>query len=92
MPSYAHLPEQERRLLAQYMASLKVEDWYLEATKKAEYEKLTGSSILLNTSLNLNGEPIVNTPDDALRCFVTSGMDALFIGNHLLLKQNFING
>lgn len=42
MPSYAHLPEQERRLLAAYMASLKVEDWYLHETKKAEYEKLTG--------------------------------------------------
>jgi sulfur-oxidizing protein SoxX len=42
MPSYAHLPEQERRTLAQYMASLKVEDWYLAETRKAEYEKLTG--------------------------------------------------
>jgi hypothetical protein len=42
MPSYAHLPEDERRLLARYMASLKVEDWYLEETKKMEYEKLTG--------------------------------------------------
>ncbi len=42
MPSYAHLPAQERRLLASYMASLKVEDWYLHETKKAEHEKLTG--------------------------------------------------
>ena len=42
MPSYAHLPEQERKLLAAYMSSLKVEDWYLEETRKAEYEKLTG--------------------------------------------------
>lgn len=42
MPSFAHLPEQERRTLAAYMASLKVKDWYLEETRKAEYEKLTG--------------------------------------------------
>lgn len=42
MPSYAHLPEQERRTLARYMASLKVDDWYLEETRKSEYEKLTG--------------------------------------------------
>lgn len=42
MPSYAHLPEEERRALAAYMSSLKVEDWYLEDTKKREYEKLTG--------------------------------------------------
>ncbi len=42
MPSYAHLPEEERRLLAAYMGSLKVKDWYLYETKKSEYEKLTG--------------------------------------------------
>jgi L-cysteine S-thiosulfotransferase len=42
MPSYATLPEGERHLLAQYLASLKVNDWYFDQTKKAEYEKLTG--------------------------------------------------
>lgn len=42
MPSFAHLPEQERRDLAAYMASLKVEEWYLPEVKKDEYEKLTG--------------------------------------------------
>ncbi|HKJ83260.1 MAG TPA: c-type cytochrome [Mariprofundaceae bacterium] len=42
MPSYANLPESERQLLATYMASLKVKDWYLEEVKKKEYEKLTG--------------------------------------------------
>lgn len=43
MPSYAHLPEQDRRTLAAYMASHKVEDWYLEDLKKLEYKKLTGN-------------------------------------------------
>jgi L-cysteine S-thiosulfotransferase len=43
MPSYATLPEAERHLLAQYLASLKVKDWYLDQAKKAEYEKLTGA-------------------------------------------------
>ncbi len=42
MPSFSHLPESERRLLARYVASLKVEDWYLKETQKAAYEKLTG--------------------------------------------------
>lgn len=42
MPSYANIPEEDRRVLAKYLASLKVKDWYLEETKKAEYEKLTG--------------------------------------------------
>jgi len=44
MPSYAHLSEQDRRLLASYIASLKVKDWYLPETRKAEYEKLTGKT------------------------------------------------
>jgi len=44
MPSYAHLNETERKVLANYMASLKVEDWYLEEVKKKEYEKLTGKT------------------------------------------------
>ncbi|MCG6968547.1 MAG: cytochrome c [Gammaproteobacteria bacterium] len=44
MPSYAKLNEQERRLLASYLASLKVEDWYLQETKKMEFEKLTGKT------------------------------------------------
>jgi hypothetical protein len=42
MPSYAGLSETDRHILAGYLASLKVQDWYLEQTKKAEYEKLTG--------------------------------------------------
>ena len=42
MPSYASLPEADRRLLAKYLSSLKVKDWYLEQTKEAEYKKLTG--------------------------------------------------
>jgi sulfur-oxidizing protein SoxX len=42
MPSYAQLPEQDRRMLAQYMASLKVKDWYLDRLKQAEHRALTG--------------------------------------------------
>jgi sulfur-oxidizing protein SoxX len=42
MPSFASIPEADRRVLAKYLASLKVKDWYLEETRKAEYEKLTG--------------------------------------------------
>jgi cytochrome c len=42
MPSFADLPEEQRRILAKYMASLKVKDWYLDTARAAEYEKLTG--------------------------------------------------
>ena len=44
MPSYAHVPEEDRKTLAAFLASLKVEDWYLEEVKKTEYEKLTGKT------------------------------------------------
>jgi L-cysteine S-thiosulfotransferase len=42
MPSYADISDKDRHILAGYLASLKVQDWYLEQTKKSEYEKLTG--------------------------------------------------
>lgn len=42
MPSYAALSDTDRHTLASYMSSLKVQDWYLAETRKAEYEKLTG--------------------------------------------------
>jgi sulfur-oxidizing protein SoxX len=44
MPSYARLPEPERRLLARYLASLQVKDWYLAETRRLEQEKLTGAA------------------------------------------------
>jgi sulfur-oxidizing protein SoxX len=42
MPSFSKIPEADRRILAQYISSLKVKDWYLDETKKTAYEKLTG--------------------------------------------------
>jgi carbamoyltransferase len=45
----------------------------------------TGMSVVLNTSFNLRGQPIVRTPDDAVATFVRSGMDALALGDHLVL-------
>jgi sulfur-oxidizing protein SoxX len=45
MPSYSELPEKDRRTLASFLASLKVKDWYLEETRKSEYEKLTGKDL-----------------------------------------------
>lgn len=51
-----------------------------------EFEKLSGVPVLLNTSFNVMGEPIVESPADAIRCFYSTGMDYLFLGNHLLSK------
>ena len=46
----------------------------------------TGCPVLINTSFNVRGEPIVGTPEDAFRCFMGTGIEALVIGNCLLLK------
>jgi len=44
----------------------------------------TGCAVLVNTSFNVRGEPVVCTPDDAYRCFVNTEMDHLVIGNFIL--------
>jgi len=48
------------------------------------FEAKTGCPVLVNTSFNVRGEPVVCTPDDAFRCFVNTEMDYLAIGNFLL--------
>ncbi len=48
------------------------------------FEQLTGVPMVLNTSFNVRGEPIVNSPDDALRCFFATDMDAVFLGDFLV--------
>lgn len=50
------------------------------------FEQIKGMPVLLNTSLNLRGEPITMTPEDAYRCFERSGMDCLIIGNFIISK------
>jgi carbamoyltransferase len=47
-----------------------------------------GVPVLLNTSFNIRGDTIVRTPEDAVRCFRTTGMDALAIGPYLLRKRH----
>jgi carbamoyltransferase len=52
------------------------------------FEARTGYGILVNTSFNVRGEPIVCTPEDAYRCFMRTEMDALVLGNCLLRKEH----
>jgi len=53
----------------------------------AYFEELTGEGVVLNTSFNVKGEPIVLTPDDALRCFHTTALDCLALGPFWLTKR-----
>ena len=50
------------------------------------FKKVTGKSVLLNTSFNVRGEPIVCTPLDAYRCFMATDMDVLVINDYVFLK------
>jgi carbamoyltransferase len=52
-----------------------------------EFKKLTGCSVLVNTSFNVRGEPIVCTPDEAYRCFMRTEMDYLIMGNYIFDKK-----
>lgn len=47
----------------------------------------TGVPVVLNTSFNIQGEPVVESPKDAVRCFYSTGLDALVIGNFVLKKE-----
>lgn len=52
------------------------------------FKQRTGVPVLLNTSFNVNGEPIVETPEDAIRCFRNTNIDAILVGDHLLMKPH----
>ncbi len=52
-----------------------------------EFEKLTGVPVLVNTSFNIKGEPIVETPQDAMNCFVYTGIEYLAIHDTLVSKN-----
>jgi carbamoyltransferase len=52
-----------------------------------EFGKISGAPILINTSFNVRGEPIVRTPEEAIACFLKSGIDCLVLNNYLILKK-----
>jgi len=54
----------------------------------SEFERQTGCPVLVNTSFNVRGEPIVGTPEDAFRCFMGTELDVLAVGNCYLRKED----
>ena len=54
----------------------------------SKFKEKTGCSVIVNTSFNVRGEPIVNTPSDAFNCFMGTELDYLVIGNCILDKSN----
>ena len=53
-----------------------------------KFNQKTGCPVLVNTSFNVRGEPIVCTPEDAFRCFMGTGLDGLVVGDYVLKKSN----
>jgi carbamoyltransferase len=54
----------------------------------AEFDRQTGCPVMINTSFNVRGEPIVCTPGDAYLCFMRTNMDVLVLGNQILRKAD----
>jgi carbamoyltransferase len=54
----------------------------------SKFKEKTGSPVVINTSFNVRGEPIVNTPEDAFRCFMNTNMDVLVLENFIILKAD----
>ena len=52
----------------------------------SKFDDKTGVPVLLNTSFNIMGEPIVESPVNAIRCFFYTGLDALALGSYLIKK------
>ena len=70
-----------------FMKILKCHCGLIEAEIKIkEFEKISGFPIILNTSFNINGEPIVLSPDDALNTFFNSGLEYLVLEKYLIQK------
>lgn len=53
----------------------------------SKFEEKTGCAVIINTSFNVRGEPIVCTPKDAYKCFMRTDMDYLVLGNYILSKE-----
>lgn len=52
------------------------------------FEQKTGVPVLLNTSFNVKGQPIINTPDQAIQCFGSTNIDVLVLGDYIIIKSD----
>jgi carbamoyltransferase len=82
IPSVTHVDNSAR------LQTVRREDSPLYYDVISEFEKLTGVPIVINTSFNVRGEPIVCTPHDAYLCFMRTNMDQLVVGPYLLEKKD----
>ncbi len=82
LPAITHVDGSAR------IQSIKREDEPLYYDMIAAFHERTGCPVVVNTSMNVRGEPIVNTPEDAYLCFMRTDMDDLAMGPFLLAKED----
>jgi carbamoyltransferase len=73
--------------------SARVQTVHEETNKKyfdllTAFKKLTGCPVIVNTSFNVRGEPIVSTPEDAFRCLMGTEIEFLVVGNSIMRKED----
>lgn len=71
--------------------SARIQTVHIETNPKyhaliSEFKRLTGCPVLVNTSFNVRGEPIVCTPADAFKCFMATDLEVLAMGSYMLEK------
>jgi len=86
-----HVPRSEIPAITHVDYSARVQTVHQETHPRyhallTAFDELTGCPVLVNTSFNVRGEPIVCTPEDAYRCFMRTEMDYLVLENFLLAK------
>ncbi len=84
---YSHVPAVTHVDYSTRIQSVRPSDNQVYYNLIKAFKEITGHGILLNTSFNLAGEPVVNTPEDAYKCFMNSRIDVLVIENILFLKS-----
>lgn len=86
IPAVTHVDGSARPQIINLQQNLR----YYKIVKR--FGELTGVPVLMNTSFNLKGEPIVNSPQDAFNTFSKSGLDILALENFVILKENIDSG
>ena len=81
IPAVTHVDNSARIQTVHYETNARYHDLL------TAFHKKTGCPVLVNTSFNIRGEPIVGTPEDAFRCFMGTGIEVLAIGNCFLRKE-----
>ncbi len=88
-----NVPRSEIPAITHVDYSARIQTVHLETNPKyhqliTKFYELTGCPVIVNTSFNVRGEPIVNTPEDAFHCLMGTGIEFLAVGNCILRKED----